>query len=423
MRLARGVLLSLIWCTHAFPALAQEGADNVGMKADEKILAQIEPKAIEARIAQIRMGDLVVRAPPGTKIKIEQQRHEFLFGTAIPNSLAENSENPMSPEDREKYLRVLADNFNYAVHENALKWYDNEKRPGVVDYSVADRIWELCKSLDIPMRGHTVYWEKQEFVQDWLKELDTDELRLAVKNRAASLMNHFKGRIDEFDLNNEMIHGDFFRRRLGYGIVSEMAWMVKAHNPQAKLYVNDYGIVDVGHNAGPYTIQIENLLANGVPIEGIGIQAHRSIPGRVNNTPYMVQRNLDRFNKFDLPIKITEALFVYDTDEQRAAELKKLFPIYFAHPNVEAILMWGFWEKDHWIPHSAMWRSDFTPTKQAEAYRELVFKKWWTNTEQKADRNGELRTRAFYGDYVVTANGVSKNVKLSKTDGKAEVTF
>jgi GH35 family endo-1,4-beta-xylanase len=393
------------------------------MKPNSEILEKIKAEAIEARIAQHRMGNLIVKAPAGATVRIEQQRHEFLFGTAIPNSLAENAQKPMSAQDRQRYLDVLKDNFNYAVHENALKWYDNEKQRGVVDYSVADRIWELCSELGIPMRGHTIYWEKQEFVQEWLKALPNDELRMAVKNRAESLMSHFKGRIDEYDLNNEAIHGDFFRRRLGYGVMSEMAWMVKAHNPNAKLYVNDYGILDVGYNAGPYAIQVENLLANGVPIEGIGIQAHRSIPGPVNNTPYMVQRNLERFTKFNLPIKITEALFVYDTDEQRAAELRKLFPLYFAHPQVEAILMWGFWAGDHWIPHSAMWTMEFKRTKQADAYRDLVFKKWWTTTERKADARGEVRTRAFYGDYLITVNGESKRLTLSKSQGSAEVAF
>ncbi|HEY5807329.1 MAG TPA: endo-1,4-beta-xylanase [Povalibacter sp.] len=416
-------LLSIVCMTLPLAAVAQDGADTRGFKPDPSIVAKVDPKAIEARIAQLRMGALIIKAPPGAKVKIEQQRHEFLFGTAIPNSLAENAEKPMTPAQRDQYLKVLAANFNYAVHENALKWYDNEKQRGVVDYSVADRIWELCNSRGIPMRGHTIYWEKQEFLQDWIKALNNDELRMAVKDRAANLMGHFKGRIDEYDLNNEMIHGDFFRRRLGYGIVSEMAWMVKAHNPNARLSVNDYGIVDVGYNAGPYAIQIENLLANGVPISGIGIQAHRSHAGVIVNSPYMVQRNLDRFEKFNLPIKITEALFVYDTDELRAAELKKLFPIYFAHPRVEAILMWGFWEGDHWIPHSAMWRTDFTPTKQADAYRELVFGKWWTRAEAKVGATGELRTRAFYGDYVITVNGVRKDLRLRKADGKAEAAF
>jgi endo-1,4-beta-xylanase len=390
---------------------------------DEAILSKITTQAIAGRIAEIRMGNLVVKATPGDKVSIKQVRHEFLFGTAIPSQLAENSEDPMTAEEREKFLQILRENFNYAVHENALKWYATEKTRGQVDYSVADRIFEIAQSLDIPMRGHCIYWEKEEFLMDWLKELNNDELRLAVKNRAVSLVNHFKGRIDEFDLNNEMLHGDFFRRRLGYGIVSEMAWMVKAQNPNAKLYVNDYGIVDIGYNAGPYVNQIEHFLANGVPIEGIGIQAHRTVDGKIDNSSYMVQRNLDRFNKFNLPIKITEALFVYDDDETRAKELKRLFPIYFAHPKIEAIVMWGFWEKAHWIPRSAMWKTDFSPTLQAKAYRDLVFGEWWTEAEETADVKGQVQIRAFYGDYVVTVNGQSKQIKLSKSVGTATVTF
>ena len=85
--------------------------------------------------------------------------------------------------------------------------------------------------------------------------------------------------------------------------------------------------------------------------------------------------------------------------------------------------MWGFWAGDHWIAHSAMWTADFKPTKQANAYRDLVYKKWWTNTERKANAQGEVRTRAFYGDYLVTVNGESKRVTLSKAQGSAEVAF
>jgi endo-1,4-beta-xylanase len=390
---------------------------------DSAVVARMQPEAVAARIARLRMGDLVVRARPGAEVRIRQQRHEFLFGTAIPNSLAENSEDAMSPAERRRYLEILASNFNYAVHENAMKWYDTEKVPGVVDYAVADRIWQIADSLNIPMRGHAVYWEKDEFLMDWLKALDNDALRKAVVDRAVSLINHYRGRIDEYDLNNEMIHGDFFSRRLGWGIISEMAWMVKAQNPDAKLYVNDYGIVDVGYNAGPYAHQVATLLANGVPIDGIGIQAHRSISGEIDNTPYMVQRNLDRFNRFNLPIKITEALFAYPDEQRQADELRKLFPLYFAHERVEAILIWGFWEKPHWIPYSAPWRADFTPGKQAEAYRELVFGEWWTDVVETADRNGEVRTRAFYGDYLITVDGESRRLKLRKADGRAEVVF
>jgi GH35 family endo-1,4-beta-xylanase len=37
------------------------------------------------------------------------------------------------------------DILGVVLHENTLKWYDCEKEPGVVDYSMADMIWEICR--------------------------------------------------------------------------------------------------------------------------------------------------------------------------------------------------------------------------------------------------------------------------------------
>ena len=220
-----------------------------------------------------------------------------------------------------------------------------------------------------------------------------------------------------------MLHGDFFRRRLGFGVINEMAWIVKAANPDAKLYLNDYGILDMGFNAGPYIKQIKNLLDNGVPIDGIGCQGHLSMRTTMTTPAAKVQRNLDRLGEFGLPIKITEVLFAYHDEQVQVEELNKLLPIYFAHPNVEAVLMWGFWAKGHWQPHCAMWREDWTPRPQALAYRDLVFNKWWTSLEEKADKNGEVKVRAFYGDYKITCNGESKTLKLSKQNGSAVLNF
>jgi len=398
--------------------------------AEDDISAKVTEDAINKRISEIRKGEIVVKTNPGAEVKVEQVKHEFLFGTAITDNLAEKSENAMSDKDRKMFLKILEENFNYAVHENALKWYDTEVEYKKVDYYLADRIYELCNERNIPMRGHCVFWAKDEFLMPWLKELDNEALRSAVVRRATGVAKHFKGRIEEFDLNNEMINGDFFRRRLGYGVINEMAWAVKAANPNAKLYMNDYGIlVEDGFNRSSYLIQIENFLASGVPIDGIGCQAHFVTSNKNNRgataatTSEHVQKTLDQLSKFGLPIKITECLVTADTEEGKAEELRRFFRLCFAHPSVEAIIMWGFWEVGHWIPESAMWKKDWTPTPQALAYRDLVFNEWWTNISGTADGKGLFKTRAFYGDYLITSDGETKKVTLSKKDKSKEVDF
>ncbi|MDD5455002.1 MAG: endo-1,4-beta-xylanase [Candidatus Ratteibacteria bacterium] len=390
----------------------------------------MQTKSIDEIIAQIRMGDIIVKTEKGAAVKVEQTRHEFLFGTAITNHLATKHKNAMPEKDRKMFIKILSENFNYAVHENALKWYDCEKKPNVVDYSVADEIWEICHKLNIPMRGHCIFWEKEELVQKWLRKLPNPELRSAIGRRAIGVTKHFKGRISEFDLNNEMIQGEFYTHRFGYGIINEMAYMAKFGNPEIKLFVNDYGVlVEHGFNAYAYIMQIKDLLANGVPIDGIGCQGHfflsrkNESSGMASTSPEHVQKMLDELAKFNLPIKITECLFMANNDKGMAEEMQTYFPILFAHPKVEAILMWGFWEEGHWIPHSAMWKKDWTPTAQVKAYHDLVFKKWWTKTSGKADKNGNYKTRGFYGDYEITSNGKTKKMKLSKKNGTLKVNF
>ncbi len=392
------------------------------------IAAKVTPEAIDARIAEIRMGDIIVKTKRNADVKIEQIRHEFLFGTAIHSSVAETNWQVWPEEDRKMYLQVLEENFNYAVHENALKWYSTEHIKDSTNYKPADEIWQFCNERNIPMRGHCLFWAKDKLVMDWLKELNTDELRKKVVEHAIDVTKHFKGRIEEFDLNNEMINGDFFRRRLGYGVLNEMAYAAKFGNPDAKLFVNDYGLLAGGYNVSSYIMQIENLLASGVPIDGIGVQGH-VITSDENSTDQAaatnehIQKTLDRLAVFNMPIKITECLFGADTEEGMAEELERVFPILFAHPNIEAIIMWNFWAKDHWIPEIAMWREDWTPTPQAKAYQDLIFNKWWTKIEGEADRNGNYKTRAFYGDYQITSNGQIKKVTLSKEKGSVEVFF
>jgi endo-1,4-beta-xylanase len=380
--------------------------------------------SINARIDEIRKGDITVKASPGVDVHICQVRHEFLFGTAITNALAENAGKAMSAEDRKMFLKTLGKNFNYAVHENALKWYCCELEENVVDYYLADRIWEHCKELNIPMRGHCIFWDKDTHNLPWIHTLNNDQLRLAVKRRATSVTGHFKGRINEFDLNNEMIQNDFFRRRLGYGIINEMAYMAKAGNPDVVLYMNDYGILsDYGFNAEAYIIQIRNFLSSGVPIGGIGCQAHLFSSVKTVMSVEHVQKTLDKLSAFHLPIKITECLFESDDEQDQAEELKKILPVYFAHPNVEAVVMWGFWAGAHWRPRTAMWRKDWSITPQGSAYLDLVFNRWWTRVTGKTGKDGFFKSRGFFGDYEISVEGKTKNVTLCKKDKAVDVAF
>ena len=370
-----------------------------------------------------RMGLLVVKTMPGAKVTVRQMAHAFWFGTAVSSHMLNST---LSSADKDKYLAVLKDNFNSAVHENAMKWHSTEKTQGEITYQEADTVLKWCIDNGLRMRGHCVYWEVDEFVQNWIKQLDNQGLRRAVEARAMGLLTHYRGKITEFDVNNEMLHGDFYVKRLGESIHKEMFLWCKKANPDARLYVNDYGVL-AGNDLARYEKQIESLLDHGTPIGGIGLQGH--FGDKVDKGK--VKRVLDSLSRFKLPIKITEFDMKTLDEDAKARGLEDLYRVCFEHPSVDGILMWGFWAKSHWLSskrwgidgYTALWDKDWKPMPAAQAYRDLVFKEWWTNYEGTADEKGICEVPVFLGRHMVTVPGAEIVVELSKSETSREVTL
>src|SRR5690606_1179197 len=134
-----------------------------------------------------------------------------------------------------------------------------------VDYSVVDGMLAWSEKHNIPLRGHNLFWGIHKFVQPWLMEMDDAELRKTLQHRAESVTKRYAGRFAEYDLNNEMVHGNFYEERLGPEITKDMAAWAHNGDPKAKLYVNDYDIL-TGKKLPEYMAQIRKLLSQGVPI-------------------------------------------------------------------------------------------------------------------------------------------------------------
>jgi endo-1,4-beta-xylanase len=404
---------------------------GIGAAFGANVSDELTPDAIDARIRQYRMGDLIVKAKPGAEVHVEQSRHEFWFGAALSSGAFTGR---MSAENQRKYEETFLANFNAAVTENALKWHSMERSQGQVNYRTVDAILAWTDKHEIPLRGHNIFWGVPNYVQPWLKVMDDATLRETLKARALDIGQRYRGRFAEYDLNNEMLHANYYADRLGPGITRQMADWVKQADPGARLFVNDYDIL-TGNRLDDYIKHIRGLLEQGVPLAGIGVQGH--LHGETFD-PKALQHALDELAKIGLPIRITEfnmpgqrSAFMQQRnlkltpqqEQTKAKNLTEYYRICFAHPAVEGILMWGFWEGANWIRQSSLYGRDWTPTPAAEAYRNLVFKEWWTDSKIKENPDGQSRIRAFYGKYNVTCGDQTKQVMLSKEKGQATVSF
>jgi len=149
-----------------------------------------------------------------------------------------------------------------------------------------------------------------------------------------------------------------------------------------------------------------------------------------------LQESLDALAQFGLPIRVTEfnmpgqrskfykdkSIKISQEEElQKAKDIVDYYRICFAHPAVEGILMWGFWEGANWIKVSSLYHRDWSPTPSLKAYQELIFKEWNTSTSVILDENGVAEIRAFYGEYKISDTQNELYVSMDKNEGSKSV--
>ncbi|WP_231730818.1 endo-1,4-beta-xylanase [Bacillus sp. AM 13(2015)] len=258
----------------------------------------------------------------------------------------------------------------------------------------------------LPVRGHALFWEVEDANPSWLRSLPNHEVYEAMKNRLEHAGNHFKGKFRHWDVNNEMMHGSFFKDRFGKNIWKWMYEETKKIDPQALLFVNDYNVISYGeHHA--YKAHINELRQLGAPIEAIGVQGH--FEERVD--PVIVKERLDVLAELGLPIWVTEYDSVHPDPNRRADNLEALYRVAFSHPAVKGVLMWGFWAGAHWRgENAAIVNYDWSLNEAGRRYEKLL-NEWTTQRVEKTDDNGHVRCPAFHGTYEIRIGKESKMLK------------
>jgi GH35 family endo-1,4-beta-xylanase len=369
-------------------------AAGVSFHADDFVVEVYDWKAqANARIEQIRKRDvrLLVVDPagiplPGTSVAVKQRRSLFAFGSAINGNIG----NPT-------YAAFFRTNFEWAVMENESKWYSNEPSRSNVTYTAADSITNFCYTNGITMRGHTLFWAVPQFVQSWVTNLSDADLRIHLTNRLNSAVNHFKNTFVHWDVNNEMLHGNYFGDRLGNWVNPWMFQHARSLDAKVKLFVNDYNVV-AGNETDAYKAQILALIASNAPVGGIGAQGH--FGATIN--PLLTEARIDSLAELGLPIWITEYDSLNADAVVRADNLEMLYRIAFSKPAVEGVLMWGFWAGSHWRGSNAT-IVDLNWTINAAGQRYQALRNEWTTvTNGFTGAGGVYDFRGFHGDYDIT---------------------
>jgi endo-1,4-beta-xylanase len=274
------------------------------------------------------------------------------------------------------YRRIAAREYSSVTPENEMKWETLEPTRGQYDFAPAERILRFAERHDQLVRGHVLLWHNQ--LPSWLRSgvadgsIDNAELRRILRRHIIRTVGHFKGRVWQWDVANEFftdtdpsrINPDnFWVSHLGEGIIAEAFRWAHRADPDALLFYNDYNIggEDISNaKADAVYAWAQRVLAQGVPIDGIGDQGHLDTQYPF---PDALTSNLRRYAGLGLKVAITEAdvrTFVNNAAEQIPTDhLATLAQPYEFSQMMKACLsvracisftVWGVGDAYSWVP-------------------------------------------------------------------------
>lgn len=255
------------------------------------------------------------------------------------------------------YRAVLNREFDSVTPENEMKWATVEAVRGQYDWSGADEIVKFAQRTGKSVRGHTLVWHSQ--LPDWVGALPADELRSVLRQHITTEMKRYKGKIRAWDVVNEIFNEDgtrrdtVFQQKLGDGYVADALRWARQADPSAKLYLNDYNIEGLNPKSDAMYDLIRTLKRQGVPIDGVGVQAHLSTQ---YGFPAGFRENLSRFAALRVDSAITEAdvRIPLPPDPAKlatqASYFRQVWNACHAVSRCVEFTTWGFTDRHSWVP-------------------------------------------------------------------------
>ncbi|HEU5472260.1 MAG TPA: endo-1,4-beta-xylanase [Actinophytocola sp.] len=294
--------------------------------------------------------------PVDSPLRDLAKRQDLLIGTAVDYD-AFNADTV--------YRERIATEFSSITAENVMKWQLLEPERGKLDFTAADELIAAAKRSGQKVRGHTLLWHNQ--LPTWLTEgvasgeISPAELRNILRKHVIDVASHFRGKLYQWDVVNEVIDDDanlrdtIFLQNLGPGYIADVFRWARQADPKVKLYLNDYNVEGLNAKSDAYFQLVKDLLRQRVPVDGFGAQGHYGVQFGFHSASE-VMTNLRRFEDLGLETSITEVdvrmIMPPDTVklQAQAQGYSVLLQGCLLARKCTSFTVWGYTDKYSWVP-------------------------------------------------------------------------
>jgi endo-1,4-beta-xylanase len=304
--------------------------------------------AVVAAMAPLAIGGTAAQATlaPGTPLKTLAAASGRYFGSDMTGNLLSQS----------TVTQLQAQQFSMLTPGNEMKWDTTEPSNGTFNFAPGDQLVAYAQANNERVRCHNLVWQSQ--LPSWVSSLPANQVQAAMEAHITGEASHFKGKCYAWDVVNEPFNSngsfvaDPFFNAMGSGYIADALRTAHAADPNAKLYLNDFGIEGENAKSNAMFSLAQSLLAAGVPLNGIGFESH-FILGQI---PSDMQANMQRFANLGLDVAVTELddrITLPATSAnlaQQATEFAAVVKDCLGVTRCVGVTQWAVGDADSWVP-------------------------------------------------------------------------
>ena len=230
--------------------------------------------------------------------------------------------------------------WNQITPENEGKWGSVQPSQGTFNWSSLDKIYAYAQSNNVVFKQHNFVWGSQQ--PGWV---NNGNAQTAVQAWMKAFCDRYPN-TKLIDVVNEppphttpaYINGMGGTGTSGYDwIVNAFKW-ARAACPNAILILNDYNNIEYSTDNAHFIDIVNKIKAAGAPIDAVGAQAHDAYKLSTST----VKGFIDKLAATGLPVYITEYDIGLADDNQQKTVMQDQITMYFDHPSVKGITLWGY---------------------------------------------------------------------------------
>jgi GH35 family endo-1,4-beta-xylanase len=244
--------------------------------------------------------------------------------------------------------------WNQITPENEGKWASVEPNRDQYNWSGLDAVYNYAIQHNIPFKQHTFVWGNQ--APNWINGLSASEQAAEIEEWIRDFCARYP-QTAMIDVVNEATPGHapagYAQNAFGSNWIIRSFQLARQYCPNAILILNDYNVLSWDTNA---FIQMATPAVNAGVVDALGAQGH----GLEGQSLSSIQSKLNQVAALGLPIYITEYDVARTNDQEQLQIMQSQFPLFYNHPSVAGITLWGYVVGSTWVNGSGLIQSNGT---------------------------------------------------------------